>query len=253
MDDQFAPRHQITRLRREPKRRTVTITSVERLTPLMRRITVQSPDLVDFESAAPDDHIKLFLTDAAGETCMRDYTPRRFDRATATLTIDFALHQSGPASDWARAARPGDRLAIGGPRGSQIVADDFDWYLLIGDATALPAIGRRVEELRLHVPVFTIVAIDSEAEQQDFATKADWQPFWAYRDQRADDADLVRTILATVTLPPGDGYVWIAGEAQLARALRHTMLEDRNHPRGWVKAAGYWAKGEIGAHKTIDD
>jgi len=253
MDDQIAPRHQMTRQRREPKRRTVTVTSVECLTPLMRRITFQSPDLADFESAAPDDHIKLFLTDAVGETCMRDYTPRRFDRAAATLTIDFALHRSGPASDWARLAKPGDRLEIGGPRGSQVVADDFDWYLLIGDETALPAIGRRVEELRPHVPVITIVAIDSETEQQDFTTNADWRPCWAHRDPRGDDADRLRAILATVALPPGDGYVWIAGEAQLARALRQTMLEDRHHPKAWIKAAGYWAKGEIGAHKTIDD
>nr|WP_246251703.1 siderophore-interacting protein [Ancylobacter pratisalsi] len=39
------------------------------------------------------------------------------------------------ASTWALAARPGDRLEIGGPRGSAIIPADFDWYWLVGDET----------------------------------------------------------------------------------------------------------------------
>jgi len=55
------PRHQITRLRRDTRRRLLTVTDVRRITPRMQRIWFESPDLSDFESAAPDDHIKLFL------------------------------------------------------------------------------------------------------------------------------------------------------------------------------------------------
>ena len=76
---------------------------------------------------------------------MRDFTPRRFDSKTATLVIDFALHDAGPATRWALGARAGDRLEIGGPKSSKVVPDDFDGYLLVGDESALPAIGRRVE------------------------------------------------------------------------------------------------------------
>ena len=50
-------------------------------------------------------------------------------------------HDGGPATSWAKAAVPGDTLEIGGPRGPTIVANDFDWFLLVGDETALPAIG----------------------------------------------------------------------------------------------------------------
>jgi NADPH-dependent ferric siderophore reductase len=42
------------------------------------------------------------------------------------------------------------------------VPDDFDWYLLIGDETALPAIGRRVEELRADVSVTTFVLMEAD-------------------------------------------------------------------------------------------
>ncbi len=160
--------HRIERQRQEPKRRLLTVDSVTRLTPRMLRIAFASPELADFSSRAPDDHIKLFLPDPAnpGQQVMRDYTPRAFDAARKILTIDFAVHEAGPATAWALAAKPGDKLAIGGPKGSAIVADDFDYYLLIGDESALPAIGRRVEGLRSGVPVATIVVVDGPEEAQ---------------------------------------------------------------------------------------
>ena len=132
-------RHRIERVRQEPKRRRLTVASKERLTPSMLRLTFTSPDLADFSSPAPDDHIKLFLPDPVhpGQEVMRDYTPRAFDAARKILTIDFAIsppqdgrpdgrpmHEAGPAKAWALAAQVGDRLEIGGPRGSTMVADD---------------------------------------------------------------------------------------------------------------------------------
>jgi NADPH-dependent ferric siderophore reductase len=256
MDQQLQP-HAVTRIRHELRRRMLTVSSTELLTPRMRRFGFTSPDLHDFVSASHDDHIKLFFPGTAengssGETCMRDFTPRSFDRSRGTLVIDFALHEAGPATDWATAAQIGDTLQIGGPRGSTIVPDDFDWYLLIGDETALPAIGRRVEELRAGVPVATLVVMEA-GETQHFQTKAAWTPRWVARDGSSDDASLLRTALADFTLPSGDGFVWIAAEASVARSVRNHVIDDLGHPRQWTKAAGYWKRGQADAHEKIED
>jgi NADPH-dependent ferric siderophore reductase len=248
--------HQITPIRRDIRRRVVTVTDVERVTPRMQRVTFESPDLRDFESAAPDDHIKLFFPTAdhaaanAAQVCMRDYTPRRFDPATVQLTVDFALHEAGPATLWALHARVGDTIEIGGPRKSNVVADDFDWYLLIGDETALPAIGRRVEELRPGAPVFTIVVIETLAERQTFVTSAAWTPRWITREgQTASDGALLRLALADHQVMPGDGYIWIAAEAEAARSVRGFATETWRHPKEWMKSSGYWVRGKAGAHE----
>jgi NADPH-dependent ferric siderophore reductase len=251
-------RHELTRIRRDPKRRWLQVAAVEPLSSRMRRIRFTSPALADFESAAPDDHIKLFFPEAAGtddgKPCMRDFTPRAFDPKTGTLTIDFALHEAGPATSWAAAAEVGQILEIAGPRGSTVVPDDFDWYLLIGDETALPAIGRRVEQLRPGVPVTTVVVVEDSAEIQTFETPADWSAIWVFRDANGvDDAARLRQALAGVELPPGDGFLWIAAEAAAARDLRAYMLEIRGHPRFWARAAGYWKRGEAGAEKVLED
>jgi NADPH-dependent ferric siderophore reductase len=249
------PRHPITRVRHEVRRRTLTVSSIEMLTPRMRRFGFTSPELHDFVSDSHDDHIKLFFpgVDAdARETCMRDFTPRRFDKSLGTLIIDFALHEAGPATNWATSAQIGDTLEIGGPRGSSVVPDDFDWYLLVGDETALPAIGRRVEELRADVPVATFVVIEA-GETQDFQTRAAWTPHWIARNGSPDDASLLHTAIAGYTLPSGDGFVWIAAEATVARSVRNHVIEDLGHPRLWTKAAGYWKRGHADAHDKIED
>lgn len=258
-----AARHIVERFRQEPKRRRLIVDRIEELGPRMRRIEFTSPDLADFDSRSPDDHIKIFVSDpaAGGEVAMRDYTPRRFDSSACRLTIDFALHETGPVTVWARNAKVGDQLDIGGPRGSAIMPDDFDWYLLVGDETALPAIGRRIEELRAGVPVTSIVIVDGPEDVQAFDTAAAHRPVWIFRrDLPAVEAGSTfdrdtTALLAAVeawSAPDGEGYVWIAAEAQAARTLRQYMLEQRHHPIAWLKAAGYWVAGTAGASDKMD-
>jgi NADPH-dependent ferric siderophore reductase len=218
----------------------------------MRRIVLQGPELAGFSSLGFDDHIKLFVPGADGATVMRDYTPRQYDAASHSLVIDFALHDAGPATAWAIAAQPGDTCQVGGPRGSTIVPDDFDWHLLVGDETALPAIGRRVEELGAGAKVTTVVVVDSAQGIQTFETAAVWTGEWVCRDAVGDD-DVGNVGRAIDRLYPiqGEGFVWIAGEAQFAKSLRAHMIERHGHPIQWMKAAGYWVRGAEGVHQPI--
>jgi len=252
MNTLFSAPHQITHVRREIKRRLLTVTDVERVTPRMQRVVLHSPELSDFESLAPDDHIKLFFPalTPGSDLCMRDYTPRKFDHKKLTLTVDFSLHGSGPAASWASSAKPGDSLLVGGPKKSTVVTDDFDWYLLIGDETALPAIGRRVEELRSLVPVTTIVLVETLAERQTFPTCADWSPVWISREgQSLDDQTLFGDALSRYEIPEGAGYIWMATEASTARWLRDYVSARWRHPKDWMKVSGYWTRGKAGTHK----
>ena len=184
---------------------------------------------------------------------MRDFTPRRFDRNSRTLCIDFALHEAGPATQWATSARVGDVLQIGGPRGSTVVPDDFDWYLLIGDETALPAIGRRVEELRAGVPVTTFVLTEA-GETHDFHTEAAWTPHWVARDgcigRRVAAA---RGAWPIMRCPKAKALCGSPPKHPLRAICEAIIVDDLGHPRQWTKAAGYWKRGQADAHEKIED
>ncbi len=99
----------------------------------------------------------------------------------------------------------------------------------------------------------TIVLVDDPEEIQTFETRADWRPIWLSRSgDGRDDAALLGDALARWPTPPGDGYVWIAAEAQAARTLKAHMLQERGHPKAWLKAAGYWVRGKAGESEKLD-
>lgn len=247
--------HQISRHRHELKRRQLTLRHTVRVTPNMIRLVFAGDDLADFVSLGFDDHVKIFVPGPAGEPAMRDYTPRAFDRDARTLTLDFAVHEAGPATRWALEARPGDRLEVGGPRGSMVVSPTFDWWLVIGDETALPAIGRRLEELPAGAKALSVAAVTGADEEQVFASRADHQATWVHRPlDRADDPGALLAAVQRLRLPAGDGFIWIAAEASVARALRaHFLAGPGGHRKEWLKAAGYWRKGVADAHEKLED
>ncbi|EJB07956.1 NADPH-dependent ferric siderophore reductase [Rhizobium sp. BK619] len=244
--EQTSPPPGIERVRHETRRRTLTVESVIDITPGMRRITSSGGDLADFTSLAPDDHIKIFVPAADGGEERRDYTPRRYDNAARSLTIDFALHEAGPVTQWAIGARPGDRLEIGGPRGSAVVSKAVTRWLLIGDETALPAIGRRIEESAAGTAITAIAAVTGPLEEQSFETRADLDVHWAHRPlSEATAAAALLKLLSTIDIKP-ETFVWVAAEASVTRDIRAHLLE-RGYPLSWIKASGYWVFGKADA------
>jgi NADPH-dependent ferric siderophore reductase len=234
-------------VRHELKRRNLTVTKVEQMTPHFRRITFSDESLGDFVSASFDDHVKVFVAPAdGGEPARRDYTPRSFDNTARELVIEFALHGEGPAAEWAAQATAGHTLAIGGPKGSMIVPLDYDWHLLVGDETAFPAVARRLEELPSGAHAVVILQCADAADRREFRTTARLDLRWA-----ATDAELLAAVRA-LTLPAGEGYAWCAGEAASMAALRRELVDVKGHPREAIRAAAYWKRGATGHHENLE-
>jgi NADPH-dependent ferric siderophore reductase len=247
--------HTIHRVMHEIKRRRLQVVRVVDLTPRMRRITLGGPELAGFVSLGTDDHVKLFFPQNAAEQAtletlvigagkdngpmpaMRDYTPRRYDLDTLELDIDFVLHGDGPAATWAEQARPGQFLHIGGPRGSMIVPDMFDSYLLIGDETALPAIARRLEGLAANRQALVIVEVENGAEQQKLESPAQVNVIWVLREGGRNN---LLTTVKELQVPSGNLYAWVATESKVSRQIRRVLLDEHGLDEPFVKAVGYW-------------
>lgn len=252
---QTPARHETQRVRHELKRRVLDVTAVEKIAPKMVRVTLGGADLDGFTSLGYDDHVKLFfpVPGAPEQPAMRDYTPRRYDAARRELQIDFVLHGEGPASTWAEQAAVGQQLTIGGPRGSFVVPMDFDAYLFVGDETAWPAISRRLEELPAGAQAFVVAEVDTAADELPWTSRANVQVTWVHREGRpAGQSEALNRAVRKVQLPPGDCYMWAAGESSAMRELRPLFVA-RGAPKEWIKAAGYWKIGAEAAHETIGD
>jgi NADPH-dependent ferric siderophore reductase len=219
----------------------------------MVRIVFGGQELAQFTSLGFDDHVKLFFP--AGDELMRDFTPRRFNAAAGELWIDFYLHDVGPAASWAAQAAVGQPLTVGGPRGSFVISPEaIDSHVLIGDETALPAIGRRLEELPASARALVVVESDGGSTGYPLESAAALEVVSVARDVRneAPGGQIIET-LRSLKFPSGRCFTWVAAESQAARAIRRYLTDERGLDRHWIKAAGYWQRGAIGTHDTIQD
>jgi len=235
---------QVRRVRHELKLRDLTVARVEPLGNGFVAVTFTGEALADFTSLSFDDHVKFMLTDADGQQVRRDYTPRRFNREARELVIEFALHGDGKASEWARRASVGQQALVGGPRGSIILPDALDWQLLAGDATALPAIARRLEELPAGTRATVFVHADA-ADRRTLAGAADVDLRW-FATPDALVADL-----QAWTLPPGRGFAWGGGEAALMAQVRQAM-NAKGVPREATRISAYWKHGVAEHHEHLE-
>jgi NADPH-dependent ferric siderophore reductase len=253
-------RHEHRMVRHTLVRRSIEVLSVKRITPHMQRIVFGGDDLHGFVSASPDDHVKLLFPNPHGEMVlptlgpngpefpsgavpspMRDYTPRDYDAERQTLTVDFVIHGDGPASTWAEQASPGQRIAVGGPRGSFVIAGDFDRYVLVGDETALPAIARRLDEMHAGAQVDVLVEIPEAADRQPLGSQAQFHVTWLERDGiDGASSDLLEQALRELPEQAGDTFYWIAAESRRARTMRKYLAEECGVPKEWIRATGYW-------------
>ena len=235
----------VQRVRHELRRRNLQVARVKTLSPGMVSVTLTGGDLAGFISASFDDHVKLIFDSSGPQPVMRDYTPRRYDAAANELDIEFALHGDGPAAAWAANAQPGQGLTVGGPRGSFIVPLDFDWHLLAGDETALPAVARRLEELPAATRAIVRLAVAPEDRRPlPSAAAVDLQWF-------DDEAGLIAAVRA-LPLPAGEGYAWCAGEAAAMAQLRRVLVDEKGHDRHAIRAAAYWKRGAIAHHENLE-
>ena len=232
--------NRIQRVRHEIKRRELEVVKVQHLAPDYVSVTFKGETLHDFVSASYDDHVKFILSDEV----WRDFTPRHYDQAARELTVEFALHATGAASDWARQAAPGQVATIAGPRGSMIIPMDYAWHVFAGDASALPAIRRRLDELPAEAQVQVLVA-GAEAGALSFGSAAQ------VKLQRFADAHALLGAIRALQLPEGEGFFWFAGEASVAAQVRDAVFADKGHPREAARISAYWKQGASAHHEDL--
>lgn len=246
------------------------------ITPGMRRITLTGPQLGSFESdngypqpgfvsSGFDDDIRLFFT-APGETepvlpiqhegyterpkdsapTGRVYSVRRWDPDRSELDIDFVRHGTGVATTWAYRTRVGDSIHFVGPRLSRALPTAADRLLIAGDDTALPAIGRLLEELDADSRAQVFIEIAEEAHRQHLRELPGVEVTWLVRGgAAAGTTSLVLDAVREAQWPDGRVFAWVAGEQSIVRDIRRHLVEDRGMAKEDIEFTGYWRRSEV--------
>jgi len=230
------------------------------LTSGMIRLTFGGDGLRDFVSTGiGDEYLRLFFpneqtgrlhlpqidengrwTYPDGQDAIRysTYTVRRWDGDR--LVIDFVIHEGGLASAWAQRAKAGDRITINRPRGLYTPPADTAWQLLVADATGLPAVARILEQTPAHIQSRVFVEVAEYGHEQPLASRENTKVTWLHKSGNGVAPSRMADVVRAVPLPRSPGYIWVAGEQRVVRAIRKFVRQNLKLPSERYELVGYW-------------
>ena len=202
------------------------------LVPGLHRIELSGPAQRGIQWTAGD---KLQLRMGSGLQT-RTYTPLSWDAEEGRTAILAHALAAGPGSEWVRRARPGQAVAVFGPRRSlNLSALPAAQGMLVGDETALGLAAA-------WQPACTILEVDQAEALQPLLGRlgihATLQP------RLADEHHLAH--LANAALAQGtDRRFVLVGRARTVQVLRRA-LRDHGVASSHILAKAYWADGKAG-------
>lgn len=245
------------------RQRRAIVRRTEQLTPHMVRVVFGGTDLADFAVEHCDAYVKLVFPlpgvdygptfDVARIRAerpriewpvQRTYTVRAVSSAAAgvEVTIDFVHHGGeGLAGAWAVAARPGDEMWFLGPGGAYTPSPTAPWHLLVGDASALPAISAALEHVAAGAVAIAVLEVIDAGEELELSCPGELRLHWVHRAE--PDTDALLDTLKALDPPDGAPHTFLHGEADSVRAVRRWVRTDLGVTKELLSASGYWRRG----------
>lgn len=226
-----------------PAPRTLQVIASQFVTPHMLRVTLGGAAISEFPTDQESAYIKLIFPlpdDPRG--LMRTYTIRQ--QRSDAFDVDFVLHDdAGPASNWARDAKPGDSILIGGPGPKKLVDNSADWFLIAGDMTALPAISVNLEQLPADARGHAVIEVVDERDIQPLRHPAGIELHWLVNPHPGQNSELLVEHVRQLSWMAGRPSIWAACEFSSMRALRKHLREQREVARSDLYISSYWKFG----------
>ncbi|MEV0174979.1 siderophore-interacting protein [Streptomyces sp. NPDC050803] len=210
----------------------LTVTGAEDVSPDYRRVHLTDGGMLAATGVHPTMWVRLWF-DNGGKPHQRAYTLVDPDPAAGTFSFEFALHE-GCASDWARAAKPGDTIeATVQGTGFQHPQPAPSHVFAIGGPASLPALNSLLE------------AVGSAPTTVWFEGTLDGLPFHGNPSEvravpRHNLVDTVRTDLPDLLKSTEHPYVWIACDTATTRTLAAYTRRELGVPKERMHALGYW-------------
>jgi NADPH-dependent ferric siderophore reductase len=231
-------------------RRNVAVQSVSQLTPRLIRI-IAAGELEAWDQSKPGAHMKIFVPENGSEDlAMRTYTVRRFAQDPGELTLDFALHSDGPATAWAQGAAVGDSFEISGQARSGFVPDpSSDWCLFLADHSALPAVAAVSESLPAGISATVVVELPASEDAIELDSQAELDVRWLI--ESGAPCEQLIAAARELSLPDGNGEIWVGCEAGAMRQIRAHMLGELLVSPRALHTRAYW-KQDVVNHSDHD-
>lgn len=176
----------------------------------------------------------------------RIYTVRSFDPEASTIEVDFVIHEDdSPAMRWLRAARPGSRVWLTGPRQHFVPGHENGKRIAIfADETAIPAVYAILNDWPEQAQGDVWIETDDPAAFDELPHPPGVALNLLLRrpDQPAGSTGALFAAAQAALTDPASHSLWAAGERQEMRHFRD-HFRALGMPRQDVRVFGYWRRG----------
>ena len=241
---------------KKPSPKSFRVLAVDQVTPNMRNVSLGGGAMQSFPASQEGGYVKLMLTSGGLLTkpLMRTYTIRR--QSTEHLDVEFALHgedgEGGPAVKWAMNVAPGDEIVLGGPGPAKPLVSGADWYFVVGDMTALPAIAVNLATLPDDAKGDVVIEVQSAADEQVLSHPEGIRVHWLHNPHPGQNVDAFEEKVRSIPWRAGAVYAWAASEFEMMRRIRTYLRDEKGLGKDELYISSYWKKGaNEDAHKKI--
>lgn len=178
---------------------------------------------------------------------LRTYTCRALDLEKNEMTVDFALHgEEGIASAWAINCKIGDEIGVAMKAISLELYPHADWYLLAGDATALPVLSVILETLPKEARGIAFIEVQTAEDVQKIETESQVEIKWIHNPTPGKTTQL-QDAVCTADFPADETltkFAYIAAEVSSVRDIRQFLRQEESWNAKELNAYGYWKLGD---------
>ncbi|CAA0080453.1 Vibriobactin utilization protein ViuB [Zhongshania aliphaticivorans] len=226
-----------------PAPRTLKVINKTQLSPHMLRITLGGQGLDSFPAEQEGAYIKLmFANDKGTKPTMRTYTVRH--QRPQEIDVDFVIHDAdGPAASWAKQTQPNDEITVGGPGPKKAVDRGADWFFMVGDMTALPAIASNLAALPSDARGYAVIEVLDQADIPNLQHPDNIDVHWLVNPQPDPSGETLLSFVKSLDWLPGRVSAWAACEFTSMRKLRQFFKQTQALEKDQLYISSYWKIG----------
>ena len=202
-------------------------------------LKIQSADFEKMDYV-PGFTLNIFIGDPINEQHIDDrkYSIWNYEPVHQIINVIICTFSKGKGANWVRTLKKGDIIYFTPPRGKLLLDDNADYYLMIGDITALSHLYEINRNLPFNKKVFSFIYTYN---QRDIFPDIDGSFAFYYYVINPLDTEMVKDkIMSLLPHFSGRGIAYLLGDPKTVIALQHHFKNEQHWPIKDLRAKPFW-------------
>ncbi|UHG89620.1 siderophore-interacting protein [Spirosoma oryzicola] len=195
----------------------------------------------------PGEHLRVLIGLDKNSSLMdkvRTYSIWQYDQANATIDLAVCTHSKGVGSRWIQEVQPGELLYFVGPRGNFTIDDSGDYYVFVGDPSALAHLYEINRNLSGSKKIISFIYADQD---MDFFPDVDGcTPFSFYQQPQNPAQTVIEQLTSQVNNATGKGMLYVGGDSRLCATLNRYFRHSLHWGSRQIKTKPFWNPTKTG-------